>query len=101
MALRILFLARHLDSSGVPTHMMTLAKGFRARGCEVAVASNGQVQEHSHGPEWFEANGIRHFHVSFPGPSLSLSSARQAIQALVGLNKVIRHSFHPDLIHVH
>ena len=40
IALRIPFLIHYLDSGSAVTHMMTMTKGLRARGHDVAAASN-------------------------------------------------------------
>lgn len=98
--MRILFLAQYLDSGGVTTHMMTLAKGLMPRGHEVALASHGQLQNHSHGPSWFEANGIKHYFVPFPGIRLGVRNIGCALNSLLATLSAAR-EFRPDLLHVH
>lgn len=80
--------------------MMTLALGLRNQGCEVAVASSGQVQEHFHGPGWFEAHGIRHFDVPFPAYSRLRRDLGRALGAVAALGRAVK-AFRPDIMHVH
>ncbi len=100
MKKRVLLVARILDSGGVTTHMFTLAKGLMSIGWEVAIASGGQVGEHSHGPEWFESNGISHFYIPFPGPSLKFGNLIRVVKAYFEMDSLVRR-FHPGIIHVH
>lgn len=95
--MRALFLAKYLDSGGVTTHMHTLARKLRERGVDVAVASGGQVGNHTHGPEWFEAFDIPHFTVPFTGRERDLS---KLLRSLAMFPRVIR-NVAPDIIHVH
>ena len=97
---RVLFLARHLDSGGVTTHMMTLARGLTERGWQVALASGGQVGDHSCGPAWFEANGISHFTVPFMGPDPRGKDYLKPLVSCFRLDSVVR-SFEPSIVHVH
>ena len=97
---RVLFLARHLDSGGVTTHMMTLAQGLSERGWQVALASAGVVGDHHHGPGWFEENGVRHFRVPFAGPAQGPRLLARCAGSVLGLDKAIR-TFRPTIMHVH
>jgi glycosyltransferase involved in cell wall biosynthesis len=97
---RVLFLARHLDSGGVTTIMMALAEELMSRGWKVALASRGQLGNHSHGPKWFELHGVEHFYVPFPGPYLSFQNLIDAGRTFFRMNSVVR-QFQPDIIHVH
>lgn len=92
---RVLFLAKYLDSGGVTTHMMTLAKELQARGVEVGLASAGRFGDHTMTPEWFESAGIRHFHLDYASRN-PLVLMKAAFQTL----RVVR-EFKPDLLHVH
>jgi L-malate glycosyltransferase len=98
--LRVLFLARHLDSGGVTTHMMTLARGLAQRGWQVALASGGQTGDHPRGQAWFEENGIPHFTVPFMGPGPRGKDYLKPFASVYGLDSVIR-SFRPSIVHVH
>lgn len=98
--MKVLFLAKHLDSGGVTTHMMTLAKGLKDKGCEVALASRGIVGNHLHGPEWFESNGVKHYFVPFPDYKPNIKNIRNLFYSVNALRKVID-DFQPDIIHVH
>jgi glycosyltransferase involved in cell wall biosynthesis len=97
---RVLFLALQLGPGGVTTHMMQLGRGLQAQGWEVAVASRGRFGSHGHGPEWFEAHGIRHFGVPFPDGWSAMRATWDGIRALRRLDCVAR-KFHPNLVHVH
>lgn len=97
---RVLFLARFLDQGGVTSHMMTLGTGLRKKGVEVAIASRGRVEDHTHGPDWFRAEGIRHYAVRFPLRECSLQSAADALHAVGGLRRVLK-EYRPDLVHAH
>ncbi|BAZ12831.1 glycosyl transferase, group 1 family protein [Calothrix sp. NIES-4071] len=100
MKKRVLLVARILDSGGVTTHMFSLAKGLMSIGWEVAIASRGQVGEHSYSPEWFESNGIKHFYIPFPEPSLSFKNIVRVVKAYFDISSVVN-TFSPNLIHVH
>lgn len=100
MKKRVLLVARILDSGGVTTHMFTLAKGLMSIGWEVAIDSGGQVGEHSSSPEWFESNGIKHFYIPFPEPSLSFKNIVRVVKAYFDISSVVN-KFSPNLIHVH
>lgn len=97
---RVLFVARILDSGGVTTHMFTLARGLISLGWEVAIASGGQVGEHSHGPKWFESNGIPHFYIPFPRLLLNFENLTRIVKAYWEMDSLVR-QFNPDVIHVH
>jgi glycosyltransferase involved in cell wall biosynthesis len=97
---RVLFTLRTLDSGGIPTHIMTLARGLQASGWQVSVASRGQSGEHSHGPAWFEEHGVRHFDVPFPSRGPRLRIIRDAVRSCAALRDVVD-EFQPDLLHVH
>ena len=97
---RVLFLTRVLDSGGVTTHLMTLARGLRARGCEVALASAGAVGAHAHGSAWFEAEGVRTFTVPFLAPSLRGANLAGGLRAFARFDRACA-QFRPDLMHVH
>src|SRR6266540_1793672 len=97
---RVLFLAHQLGPGGVSVHMNTLGERLLARGWRVALASRGAAGKHSHGPEWFESHGIRHFPVAFPVPAARPGFLGRSLAALGRLRKVVR-QFRPDLIHVH
>jgi glycosyltransferase involved in cell wall biosynthesis len=99
MSKRVLLVARILDSSGVTTHMLTLAKGLKSMGWEVAVASGGQSGNHSYGPECFESNGIPHHYIPFPNASLSFQNLLNFVKSLLGVNRLAR-QFRPDVIHI-
>jgi len=92
---RVLFLAKYLDSGGVTTHMMTLAQGLTEQGWDVGVVSAGTFGQHSLGPEWFEAHGIRHFRLDYDSRN-PLTLFAQAFKTL----RVVR-EFKPGLLHVH
>jgi glycosyltransferase involved in cell wall biosynthesis len=97
---RVLFLARHLDSGGVTTHMMTLACGLRRQGWQVALASGGAVGDHHRGPSWFEEHGIQHFTIPFMGPRPRGKDYLTPFISAFRLDSLIR-SFQPSIIHVH
>ena len=92
---RVLFLAKYLDSGGVTTHMMTLARELQARGIEVGLISAGAFGDHAMTPEWFEASGVRHFTVNYASrnPLELIQAARATLRAV--------REFKPDLLHVH
>ena len=95
----VMFLAKHLDSGGVTTHMMTLAKGLQAKGWRVSLVSGGTYGHHSHTPEWFESEGIRHYTLAFVKESV----ARTLFSFPVSLYRFTRivQKERPDLLHVH
>jgi len=97
---KVLFLAKHLDSGGVTTHMMALGRGLQERGWEIAIASGGIYGRHDHGPDWFESNGIPHFSVPFPGMGAPVRNVLRAASSLVRSLSVFRR-FRPDIVHVH
>jgi glycosyltransferase involved in cell wall biosynthesis len=97
---RVLFFAFHLGPGGLVSHMHTLAKGLVERGWEVALTTRGKFGSHDHGPEWFEAIGVRHFAVPFPMACLRLSSVWDFVQTTRALRKIVR-AFEPNLVHVH
>src|SRR5438093_7144792 len=97
---RVLLLAQQLGPGGVTTHMMNLAQGLMANGWEVALASRGQFGSHSHGPEWFEAHGVKHFFLPFPLPYLSFENVVCFGESFFKLDSIAR-QFRPDIIHVH
>lgn len=97
---RVLFLARHLDSGGVTTHMMTLGRALAQRGWDVALASAGLYGVHEHGPEWFAANGIAHYTVPFSGPAPAPALLWRSARSMAALDGVVR-AFRPSVIHVH
>jgi glycosyltransferase involved in cell wall biosynthesis len=100
MSKRVLLVARVLDSSGVTTHILTLAQGLMSMGWEVAVASGGQVGDHSYGPQRFEENGIPHFYIPFPNRSLTAKNFINGLRTYWKINSLIK-SFLPQIIHVH
>jgi glycosyltransferase involved in cell wall biosynthesis len=97
MSKRVLLVARVLDSSGVTTHILTLAQGLMSMGWEVAVASGGQVGDHSYGPQRFEENGIPHFYIPFPNRSLTAKNFINGLRTYWKINSLIK-SFLPQII---
>jgi glycosyltransferase involved in cell wall biosynthesis len=97
---RVLFLARHLDSGGVTTHMMSLALGLMQRGWKVGLVSGGMGGDHDHGPAWFEAGGIPHFQAPFIGPDLHLGDLFKPLVSAKRVHAAVG-SFRPSLVHVH
>jgi glycosyltransferase involved in cell wall biosynthesis len=79
---------------------MTLGKGLTAKHCEVALASDGGIGNHTHGSDWFEAAGFRHYKVNFPGPGSVARSLGRMPAGLLQLGTVVK-DFRPDVIHVH
>ncbi|HEY3458444.1 MAG TPA: glycosyltransferase family 4 protein [Bryobacteraceae bacterium] len=98
--MRVLFLVRTLTAGGVETHIMTLGRGLMAQGCEVAIASDGGIDNHTHGIQWFEASGFRHYKIDFPRPADSWQIPLRSSKSLVDLEGAVRR-FRPDLVHVH
>ncbi len=97
---RVLFLARHLDSGGVTTHMMTLARGLVKQGWQVALASGGATGDHKCGPSWFEEHGIQHFAIPFMGPRPKGKGYLTPFISAFRLDSLMR-SFQPSIVHVH
>jgi glycosyltransferase involved in cell wall biosynthesis len=97
---RVLFTVRVLDSGGVVTHLMALGTALQDRGWEVAVASSGPAGTHSHGPAWFESNGIRHFDVEFLRNNLAPGNIAAGSLAVRTFASVVR-EYRPDMMHVH
>lgn len=95
----VIFLAKHLDSGGVTTHMMTLAKGLQERGWKVSLVSAGAVGNHHHTPEWFETEGIRHYHFEFVKDDPVHTLAWYPI-SLLRFRRIID-AERPNLLHVH
>ncbi len=97
---RVLFVSRQLSSGGIPIQMFNLAKGLMSMGWEVAIATGGQKEEHPHGPEWFESNGIPHFYIHFPDRHLAFgNNLIRGVKAYFEMDSVVRR-FHPNLIHL-
>lgn len=92
--------------NGITSHLLTLAKGLRKAGWEVALVSGlaegveGAKEEALRAVQIFEAEEVRHFLVQFPALRLSPGSLAKAIESLLQLNAVIQ-QFKPDVIHVH
>lgn len=92
--------------NGITSHLLTLAKGLKAQGWNVALAS-GLANNSQDANEQaiaavrrFEAEGFQHFLIPYPDLRLSPSNLASAVQASIALNGVIR-QFKPDVIHVH
>jgi glycosyltransferase involved in cell wall biosynthesis len=99
-SMRVLFVLRTLTAGGIEPHLMTLGKGLAAKGCEVALASDGGIGNHTHGSDWFEAAGLRHYQVRFPGPGSLSDRIRRVPAGLRELHATVK-DFHPDVIHIH
>jgi len=79
---------------------MTLGRELMGRGWTTAIASDGGIGNHSHGIDWFEAGGFRHYTIGFPQPNDKGRVCTAAARSMVTLSRAVRH-FQPDLIHVH
>jgi glycosyltransferase involved in cell wall biosynthesis len=103
--MRILFLARYINSSGVTNHMLTLGKEFLEKGHEVAIMSGGIPDNNNNNENNLyrdlQESGVTLIENGFP---------KNRVNKLVELTKyfltipkslyLIR-SFSPDIIHVH
>jgi glycosyltransferase involved in cell wall biosynthesis len=98
--MRILYLVRTLTAGGIEPHIMALGRGLMQQGGEVAIASDGGIGNHSHGVEWFEAAGFRHYKVDFPKPDNCPRACLAALKSMFDLERAMIR-FHPDIIHVH
>jgi|tagenome__1003787_1003787.scaffolds.fasta_scaffold20990055_6 glycosyltransferase involved in cell wall biosynthesis len=79
---------------------MALGRELMGRGWTTAIASDGGIGNHSHGIDWFEAGGFRHYTVGFPKPDDKGRICTAAANSLLALERTVR-QFQPDLIHVH
>ncbi|MCD8128568.1 MAG: polysaccharide pyruvyl transferase CsaB [Oscillospiraceae bacterium] len=90
MALKILLVTMGLEIGGAETHIVELAKALKARGNDVAIASNGGVYV----PE-ITAVGIRHYNVPMHRRSIG-----PMVRSCFLLNRIIRAEA-PDVVHAH
>lgn len=99
--MRVLHLVRTLSVGGIEPHIMTLSKGLMSAGWEVAIASDGGIGNTPHDIRWFEASGVRHYRVPFPGPGMPWWRLGAAASISFARLKFAVGEFCPDLIHVH
>ena len=98
--MRVLYLVRTLTAGGVEPHIMALGRELMGKGWETAIASDGGIGNHSHGIDWFEAGGFRHYQIGFPKPGDRGRVPTAAARSMFDLERTVK-QFRPDLIHVH
>jgi len=103
---RVLFVLGTLwGENGITTHLMTLGKGFKDLGWEVAIASGiantdtDASQEAKNAIDRFKKQEIQHFEINFTslGNLINIVSMGKTVQQLSS----IVHQFSPDVIHLH
>ena len=88
--MKILMATMGLDIGGAETHIVELAKGLKAEGHDIVIASNGGVYV----PE-IKAAGIRHYSVPMHRRSLNCMRRSRSL-----LKEIIRKE-QPDVVHAH
>lgn len=90
--MRILFLAKHLNTGGVTSYLLTLAKGLKEKHCDVLMATSGGVRE-----EDFKKMGCRTIQIDIDTKSEinpKIYWALGALKKMIQLEKI-------DIIHSH
>jgi len=87
---KVLQCAMGLDIGGAETHVVALAKGLKARGHDVFVASNGGVFE----------KGLHDLGIETVDIPMHSKKPLYVIKSLLKLRRVIK-TFKPDVVHAH
>jgi glycosyltransferase involved in cell wall biosynthesis len=99
--LKILFLAKYLNPSGVTTFMFNFGKRLMDYGFIVGIATGKETIKHDFSVEKFKENGFNVFEIPFPGKGYNIiNNINRMYKSIDEVLKVIRY-FKPDIIHVH
>lgn len=90
--MRILLLAKHLNTGGVTSYLLTLAKGLKEKGCDILIATSGGERE-----EDFSKTGCRTIKLDID----TKSEINPKIYWAIGVLKKMIQSEKIDMIHSH
>lgn len=101
--MKILFIARYINTSGVSTHMLTVGKGLISKGHKVALMSGGPIKNARAEKLFaeFDKNGFEIIQVPFLVEKTNKikEGLSYLISLPIGLKRI--REFNPDIIHVH
>jgi len=98
--IKILFLSKYLNPSGVTVFMFNLGKKLIENGYSVGIATGKETGEHSYSLKKFREAGFETFEIPFPGKGYGVSNILRLSKSILKYLEIIR-EYKPDLIHVH
>ncbi|MEM3407788.1 MAG: glycosyltransferase family 4 protein [Nitrososphaerota archaeon] len=98
--IKVLFLSKYLNPSGVTTFMFTLGKCLIEKGFDVGIATDKETIEHDYSIKKFEDFGFRIYIIPFIGKGYGIENFKRFFKSLISFFQILK-EYKPDIIHVH